>query len=448
MVNYKLVECNLSSIVSDLPGIDSGVDIEKYKPNVLKSGMKKGEFRDSLKLFNNVKNNTWGHIFKDVIQIDSSGNVFVNRSGGGILLKMYMSVDSPNTFKFFGMDVTDDLDVVIKINAGTILVGNLVKEIRDNVDIAMGSGAMTYLNSITKESIKDLVLDFKLGKFNAGDPKVVVKPLEDIKVDDTNSTMSIIRSFLLDIHKSTKDITGNVGGVSGTQGLCVGIYSAFNSIINKYTIMKECVGMVELYFELLKGVEGTNTLNILKGITNTNGLPIECGYNLFKGSGGENIFDDVCNLSVGQTFVSECGDIVRGVSFRSTFGVEDVMITMGNYGAGTNIYTMSDKDLLAGSVLDMMAYKDEDLIIRGFDLQSEDKDVLISNVLKTYKQKFRDFHDEDVADSIIELLGGDNVEDVINVKQGYNEYAINKSAFVNSGRLIDKLTARVLKLFK
>lgn len=397
-----------------------------------------------------------------------------------------------NTFRAFDMDFTEDLDAVVKSNTSTVLVFNLLDEMR--VQLNLIDSKMFSCVDLSADSLKSMLEFFKFGKFDIekysrkevrgdcqveynygnliagstpfsaenadptlkywqnGNPDFLFSSFFDINVkgnvgEEVNPYSSIIFTFIKSIVSSVNDSTYSEGEIK--LFLENNIPVILKNLVTAYKDVQSILICVDEYLKLIEKTSGPAAR---ADFFSTNSVA-SVGISMVNGFRGFN---------KGETANYKKGDF--GVIFHlldffgpehtrilSTYDPADFMACMADYD-GVWLNNITKEDMVAGSLVDFLKYKDEDLSVLGNNLL-EDRDMVAKNINVLCSSKFRDYA-KGIGSEILSMITQDKSDDSKTVLDVYNR-KVDVPASVSSylsitlaAPLAYKVTRKILDSFR
>lgn len=359
---------------------------EKIKDMKISVGKSLKDFSGMAVTYTNSQDSNFPY-FKDFIRF--------NAGSGYISLSCFGLSGTPNTFKFFNLDIDEELHVYVLGSEFSVFVGNLREAFLHTFARVHGSpdGLSKVSQLVTVDSLKGIIESFKTGNFS---------------VDNLDKTSSIFETLFDGFDTagglSFKSVLLNIlldgvmeSGPSTPDDLISDFYmsleSVFSGFVETQTVIKWFMLGLSSYSDLMSA---TNTSKdkflesvVLDGrdwITTLSGFGSLEGYSTSIALGG-----------ITKEFFFNMRKYCTGGSMDGSY-LDDSMIlsTMSDY--------MGDWDhLLARSIFDMMVYSDEDLIISESFLDGDTLEKAVNyGVMRVRKNKEFFNEDEDtLVDGII-----------------------------------------------
>jgi len=406
---------------------------------------------------------------KNVSDIDD----FYSNSLDTTTIEMQVFNGKPKTFKFLGMDVTEDLDVVIQGSYGTIFVGELynpdiVSRILKNVQRIDEAKIDRIITGINKDTLLVAIENLKLGSMVNAPDKMSgfdssafsddVKHFDFLKpvIDDVLNLGGMTYSSIVMNLVNTKISTGDVPTEKEVlNAIYTGICTNWNTLIHRYYLVSRVISAYSMFLDLYGKLFGKDTT---RKIVNQSSKPaglIGCleGYAKDSSIEGRTLSCTVAKDLIGSV-------MILNVAGNSTmkYPIETYMTTMFDFSNKVDITTMDKKTALAYSVLDGLKYTDEDLnlVSQNYDMNDpEEREVFLKNVITGYKKKFENFNNDrgiSIDDNIINaVIPVDNTSiDILNVAKStdpnevidveVSRVSFNKTNLLNACKLIARLT--------
>jgi len=411
--------------------------------------------------------------------------------GVEIVLNFEASSGVPKTFRFFGMDVTDDLDVVVKGSMGVVRVGSLInydvfsllfKKIYPHMEDAV---YRRMAESIDTESLKISLENFKFdffmklppdmdnGGFVLGEDNLDFFNFFDNLIDDMKSKSrgkfrSVVLNFIseADVPEDSKalddmDIKDIKSCVYG--GMC----RYFQELSSRYQWTSRVLAALDMFFNFHRKFYGVLATSDLVS-KSTNGFG-EIG--LFVGFGKNGIDGSSFDFEVSRSFLNNMVELfAKNNETKLGYPISNYLSTMFEHPVDYDVSSLSRREALAMSVLDGLKYIDEDLEldVDVYNLDSdEERELLLRSVVKNFRNKFNTFYDdkgitleEEIVNNVlpinkedIDILGinlGGEKERLLDNDGGEVEISrvsFDKTNMMKACRLIGKVTKVLSKSF-
>lgn len=467
-------------------------DIEGYLGNykIKNKNIKKAYSKntDDLKRDLGTFNSIFTKLSFDSIVFDrTSGNqvTYVERIATNEY-QVYLTVESGavSTFKFLGMDITDDLNVYIKGAFCNVLVTNMFDDLGDRFQDFNDSNAGEYsVDNFNIGQLKVLIEDLKFGNcsFISNNRYVWGSSLDAMGIDVTNTNTqaasnyhSLTMTYLKDKFVNTKSADTGTKSTRGTRdreslrGMADQVFfQYFKNLTDTYIKLSTFLACMDKFFTWmdLSGMSsadwGTIRSNISAPITNGGvALPGADNYYMlgnFKGFCHNNdmLYANSYNMSLGAVNAIASATISyyassttpNGIELDS-FAVDSLMLSMSDQPDNFNYFDSTPQDKVALSMLDFIKYKDPDLAIQGYDLQ-RDSSIVVKNLKQLLNQVFRYFIPAGADDKAVDYLLGDGTDvPVYNMSSGTDGQNVDMLAIQKSSQLVRKLCKVVLDRFK
>ncbi len=395
-VNQRLMPFGrpLSNDIKYDPSVKRGSNIpvaeikDRIKTMKVDLGKKSDDINEIISTYNTLQKSKFPY-FESKVTI--RGDSF-NTSLGVFALN-----GTPNTFKFFNLDVDDHLDVYVLGSEFSVYLGNIVDSIIHNFTLGHGSSAGRDLVSrnISIDFFKTVIEQFKTGNFSVDSLGELLDVFTGMLGDTTQAgSLAQYSSVLLNfISDADVDATNNPN-VDTTIGdiyrdFMVQMERSFMGFVETQKLVKWFMLGVSSYCELMTscGLDtsdfldkvvtvGRDRVSTLSGFGNTD------GYSTSVALGG-----------ITTEFFKCMTDHQKGVDYNTYLDNDLVLSTMSEYDGGWD-------NLVSRSIFDMLAYSDEDLIITEAFLD-EDMIESASNYMVMKIRKNREFFNED-TDSLVD----------------------------------------------
>jgi hypothetical protein len=406
---------------------------------------------------------------------EGDSNFKLSDTSDGLNIEMRVANGNIPTFKFLGMDITEDLDVVVKGKVSMTYLGNLcTSDVPWNTDTKIVKPTIENVD-IMKEIIQSIKFDIMYALPSQDiDLGELIKGLSDV-VDKVKKTDLSFKSVLLNyIHVNTT-VSADASNLSDDEigrilwgALCI----IFDKFIGLYKLASKVLSILDTFFDMHSKIYGEMlTTTILKDSVSDKdsygSIGAFYGYN--QSSGGfmnSNVGADMAGI-----FVAEIADLSRNTNGvrRSSTSIDNkyLMASMFDLKGSEDLTKLSREDLLSYIVLDGMKYKDEDLIMikDNYDLENEDdRDMFFKNTITSYRKLYKNyfkqgiFLEKNILDNIIPK--DDTTVDVLKISDTsvpssdlqlnntIKQVAFDTSNLITSCKLIDKINKILLNSFK
>lgn len=343
-------------------------------------------------------------------------------SSGDDLISFFVLPYKPRTFKFVGMDITENLDVVIKFGNCAVLVDNLIL------------GLNSYINEgiISSDNIRYFIENLKFGGFEELDINSLYSPL--LYGEGLKNIKSIILNIIIGTNEDYED--------RESKDIMIKFNEYFRNLVKKYHAMYGLLKALSLYFKMIETLQGKDKEVYERIIVSGN----EDLLGRFEGicEDGSDMWKGIDQKMVALSLFSE-----KGINY---IGKEDVLAIMSEPSFDIDYTEVTVGEALSRSILDYMKYKDEDLVIDTFDFEKEDRGILMKNIVKLIKKKFRDYGiNNEVIDNVSDMILKDEkgviLKNTINNSENSKKFMIDLTGFIKSSKLLDKVFKRVVKAF-
>jgi hypothetical protein len=365
------------------------------------------------------------------------------------------------TFRFLGMDVTEDLDIVVPGTCGTILVSNLYDFIHDR--LVATNNPMS--NTFSKENLKVYLEKVKFGDFtlNSKDIEGNRKVFEHFYEGGILSSASF-HSVVLNI--VGEQATVNVIPIDVCQEpFQLEVLNGVRKIGEAYSFLRGVIRYMDLYYKCYDDIIGG-----LNGVDLCGSDWAEYLVGKFRGycDKPESMFEGEEDKYIRDGYVTLMSRKEASSYYDKTDNLtKDLLLsTMVKLSPDADFTEYSENDLVAYSVLDAMKFSDKDLVF-SYDSNENNRGYICKNILKSVKRVFADrpkLLDDGVVNSVIDSVMGTYTDstgveaeretDIITPKDVKSEDSmiINKAPsqlgiLVKSATLIDKVLKRAVALF-
>jgi hypothetical protein len=442
----------------------------------------KQEWQDFAETSSIVTNVSW-NVFNDK-------NPFIEVTNDGVTLRLFVFNGKVKTFKFFGMDITDNLDVVIKGSMGMILVGNLSSEVifkeKEIPDISQRNAANSSINFETiKLAVENLKLknlyslpneyrivpdtrndaiELTYNTYGGGNQKDFT--FADHIVKEISTGRDVLSSIIIKYSSKTGVEVNKIDEKDMSRLVYARIGRSWSNLVDKYKIMSRVISAFDLFLSLHKKLYGVNETidKVKKSIVSGEFGDIGCleGY-----SRDDSIESRTLHCDLSSEFLISISKLNEVGKATLKHPITRYMMTMFDVPNSVDISKIRSRETcLSYSVIDALKYIDDDLIMvaKQYNMNNDDeKELFLKNVITGYKQKFSGYMKEsnvDIDDEIINnILPQDiNPVDILNVskKEGLvgvntdievSRASFNKTNLMICSKLIEKILKSVLKSF-
>jgi hypothetical protein len=400
-----------------------------------------------------------------------------------VTLNLEVTKGIPKTFKFLGMDVTEDLDVVVVGSFGAVFVAQLfntevveyllqlVMPDHDFKKVLSGVSADGLRLSIENLKFKDLAnlptntdsTPIQLTEDSLDWFTFLDNIIEDVKSVKESGFSSVVLNFISGALDSSDIAMDNT---TLRKSIYYGICSLWKEILERYTHISRVVSIFDLFFRIRKGAYGLDST--IKGVKGSLSGESQFGdIGCFEGFCKDDAMDGrtfSCNIA--KSFMASVGQLFLGGSTVLTVPTQLCMTTMFEYPNSMDITKYNRQSCLGASVVDGLKYIDSDLeyVTSSYDLTNDsERELLYRNVISGYQKKFRTFLGEsglDVEDEVIRLAMPSHVGDIdilnvlnskkvdTNVDVEVSKVAFNLDSFIKASRLVAKICDLLVKEFK
>lgn len=409
-----------------------------------------------------------------------SGPFDVSFNHPNVDITFKISKGMPNTFKFFGMDITEDLDVVVKGSEYVVKVASIADVIKQTIEAYKYSEVIS--GYLCREDVIRYILEYfkTLSNFNdvpsiANDLEKIVgeKKLEKVIEDSEASNGFILNSesvviSLLSNDLEESEVNLNIDGeyrhykysLSKVLPYLIEAFYRLAYSHKRYALLLE---IIEQCQALLAEVYGDSaSYKVIKGNSSLISDVSSIGFKGFKGFKGDSILDKYTVLSQGDKYLHSLNYSIRRnhSTIHDDFVNEDVLMTMVSSDNPDELYDMSQDELRTRILLDIMKYKDEDLIFNDFG--DIDEELLGKHIIRTLRRNSRllDNYGIDVDTALDIVSDKEKRAEILDIVKGSSDYIAKVTGDVNdvsvsnniaavnkSKKLIEKICKKYLLLF-
>ena len=409
--------------------------------------------------------------------------------------------DTPKTYKFLGMDVDENFNAVIKMSSGCVIVAPMFD--RDAIEVKLkdntrylDNDVSLVINNLTIDSVRKLATALKTGvgyelyakadsSYNGQslvyDDLDVLRNI--IKTDiDRSSSISTGRlefdSVLLNlVHaKKAEQISTASNSSSGdvVGYVIMSIMDYWGDVVRRYNSYYSVLSALDLWSDANRRIIGNAEFNnrmkfCCTTIDNTTG---EVADHMVSFSGiakNGSISDDNVIRSAAADVLTVLGAGSADSYYSGNIDLKDLLISMADVSGVDDVYSLDESEIQAMSVLDSLAYIDEDasLCKESYDMNDPDqRGLFVKSAIRSYERNFREFkpaRNYDVTDAIAAMVArGDTVgrdpviaadatddttSDIVTGTREDISVKVNKNMLLKVMKLVDKSIDRVLKDF-
>ncbi len=430
-------------------------------------------FNDRLNLLNNVRDSGWGGADFSVLDTNTFTNAdswFSLNRDGEVSINLLVSRSIPNSFKFFSMNITEDLDVIIPGAVSSVKVLNLKDYFIKYIESKKypSSVEAKVVSSFSEMKLRQFIEDFKFGKFDLEDGdeygSLTDKSLWVDRFLDYGQSSGDVESIIL--YFLTKEIPEDKDlGIKSSEGsfedmkvsIGEGFVECLDKVLSYYrTLSFFLVNMQELFsFSAAAGNSEEYLNEVLAGDVKEGDVSVLGRFSGFRKA--QWAMYGILEINNAEEFFSGVlsGDFSRDkLEFMGTMFEVDV-VESDDLDSDDDDYLKrveeeGDKYYTAASIMDFLRFKDEDLAVTGVDPE-EEGDLLARNLVTVFKQKFRDFYSEAVEKVLVSVGVRDEsdkiVSELIPPEGEEEEYVLGVRGMLKAGRLFKKVSKNILDNF-
>lgn len=369
--------------------------------------------------------------------------------------------DVLRTFKFFGMDISDDFQAVIPLGNGyvvvgdlynPVLIGKLVSEMGD--DLLNSSKAI--LQNLDESDIRKLVTSLKTGTLYS-----IAKSLSDSVADVSDygmflseftknfgedligstenvSTVLLYKSIILNLVNKKEEVVSSVkAGLNGADADAVGqqvfsvIMRSFGVLMEEYAKTRLALSALDLWSYYGKMSMGEKAFN--ESLEKMNAAVIQSYDTKEVLSSAVSFAGVTTNLvmvgkySEVKSLSNSVKDFSRSLFSNDISGMKRVpmldlvqsMISDNDFDFGVDgLSTLTLEEAQAFAVMDTLRYIDEDAEFskETYDLSDpEQRGLYVRSAIKSYERNFKEFkpaRSYDVTEKMASLVENIGVESV------------------------------------
>lgn len=388
-------------------------------------------------------------------------------------LKFDYEKETSKTYKFLGMDIDEDYNAVIKIGNGHVVVGSLfdkeeiLKEVENNfnhvlsnvVGYSVGSyrfkeelikrkGEFESLSKslklavegLSKDTVRELSTALKTGvAYDMADRNAISsgldldivndKLLEKLNVSSSGGFVSDFKSILLNLVNQKNieraDARGDYSQVNLI--LLTAILNSWCALAKKYSGMYSSLACMDLWSNLDKKLVGEDVFydKMRQCISVTNNDSGEVSNEIISFAGvaknGSASDDNVVRQYSSDALreISEC--ILTGNFNYCSADFSELLMGFADLDGVDDIYSVSNKELQALSVLDSLQYIDEDATLckESYDLNNpEERGLFVKSSIRSYERNFKEFkpaHNYDVTEALADMVDRGDIASTSNI---------------------------------
>jgi hypothetical protein len=380
------------------------------------------------------------------------GTHIYTNSGADITVDLRTVNALPQTFKFLGMDVTENLGVFIKGSYISVYVGNLINPSKlkfATVDSTVAVAPTLYPNLmkvLTPDTVKITIERLKHENFMTLDTSY------SNPTHMHNNTESSGYDFLDPIvDLMQKGVTENIPFLSVTLNYISGsflkvttadasekdintyVYETllgyWNGLLDRYKQMSALLSAYSLFFDVLKRAFSYDKVaeSIKLSLTQGSFGDIGCFEGFAKGGiiQGRQMSCDIADSLLSG--ISTC----KSAGFATyDFPARIYATTMFDYPNTVDVSSLNLTECVSYSILDTLKFVDKDLelVTNTYDMNnSEEREVFLKSTIKCYKKKFENYtkdtlgigNEKSISNTIINnILPKDEASvDILNVNK-------------------------------
>ena len=394
-------------------------------------------------------------------------------NGDSVNLHYTYDEEIGKTYKFMGMDISENFEAVIPMcNGGGIIVGPMFERskvleevsssdynnVRYNYDFEVSDlydGVHKIANTIDEKSVRKIVTSLKNGGLYS-----LQKQRGDSSNEYTNFLDSYLTGFVGDLFYSSvssekldfdsitlnlvhtkedkrekKTTPGDLG--KAVVGIFIGaLFKYWANLSDRYCAIDSELSAFDLWSGLNRRVIGESEFDerFSKAITLTDSVNgnIESRMVSFSGiSKNGGVFDQNIIRKQASGSIGSVANILHGKT-TSYSNLELKPVLMSNVDqTDVDVWSLTDEECQALSVLDSLRYIDEDASMSRATYDMNDPDqrgLFVKSAIRSYERNFREFKPAtqyDVNDALADLVERGDIESQPEVTQ--NEYANDSS---------------------
>ena len=423
-------------------------------------------------------------------------------SKGTLECKLNYDPEDVRTYKFLGMDVDSDFNAVIKFSTGHVIVASLY----NTEGIAKGfnnpnidrDAFKEFIDSVPESAVRLIATGFKNGtiynsiknskRINLSDLSDLIELLgmtiseDGMDVNDIISRPtfdSVILNIVNDEKKEgEKALNKNliVSDKEFIRGLIGGCAHYWSDLVILYDAVATVLSALDLWSDLGKKTYGEEEFNKAFGkcVTLTNPETGEIVDRTVSFSGvatNGNVGDlSYVRTQAKNALFSLTDSIITGYGSVSKEEARSIMISNVDVNGFSDVYSLTDAELQAISVLDSLRYIDDDAeFVRGtYNMDDPDeRGLFVKSAIRSYKRNFKDFKESDsydVTEALAELVEKGDIGDVdsVNLDVATDDtvghivttstkrlsYKVDKSKLLKVLKLSNKNIDRIMKGFE
>lgn len=446
--------------------------------------------------------------FRDIINHNYMPDGIVEFDGASEVVFNFLGYNGKEkTFRFLGMDVTNDLLAVIKGSYGSIIVAGLYMPnalIDTDTYVNSSTGAEEFLrggivdtfgidkienilNKVTKEDIKASIENLKFSNLSNIEESLNIAP-------EINFLDNLTQKFLIDSEYSSivlqfiNSKMDNPIDLSEKELQRV-FYTLFGrywkDVVSVYKVYSVLLSLIDKFLDLHKKLVGADDTEFyLKQnvFARMSKAEVDKDYGIFgnfEGYSQGELYSRNFDCDMASDFLrvlpeKGADDTIGLSSYTRTYGeslsypLEMYMATMFEHDSDFDITSLSKQEMTALSVLDGVKYLDDDLELEPnlYDMKNEDeRELFLKTAIVSYKKKFETYlRDENFNSNIddavisnilpkdessIDILGLNDPNQIkkMDTDSYISQVSFDKTNLLKACRLIKKLSKMISNNF-